>query len=1625
MLDIQPGENPFAQKEIESGVNPFEIPEGQNPFEESPGVLHTIKDYGLAGLDVGANLATGIISPLYGVGNMISKPIQNLVEGKPQTDSEENFLEGMSAATWHPRTELGQEFTEKVTSPVMENLMAIAPMMGGMHPVIPRYAREGKFTPSVESEMVSKIPTENISKPSEAVLSMNDMKQVDSQIKGIMDTVTRLSDTGKFDESTVAVLQGLEERLNKLVEQKQQIQDIIDGKAETPNISGDLRKQTLIDQIKERNPTRAKQLGEPSPEDIAKIDETLNKQPIPESTLEPKEEVPITIPEVVERKTTPTEVALQKITEAKDMTPDELNERIQRTQGHINLLGDNEKASSLRENLVAELSAYDDIKAGREPDMSWFEGTKPVEEAVESINIEPPTPKLESIDEILLHNGDVAKDFSDNLHLFDKDKVSNTYFDKRFNLTQDGKTLRKITQHFIDTVGLNKDNIYIVFDDVMANKGSRDILADANHYGNDSVIRLNSTRIAESVPKLDYEGVDFKGLTGGRLENAKKTYMHVRVAAHEIGHVLFNKYMKSAIKSPEHLDALVKKFEDYKKNNKAEPVSMFDFRRGAVKVDKVNGTLKMNPTASILQNQQSFHEFFAEQVTKVLTHEHVLGSFSKGVSKTFSKLIDASVELLRKAGIDVKRSNFASKLVNDIISANKKSIQETGETIFESMERRNNDRVLQGGEPKLFQNKTLEDVLDTARDRGMLLKDNPFMGLDLKDIPTISVRLVQALSDGTAVLSRKFFGKMNQSEFNMKDPHVTNAYWKMKAHDIKAEEIVNKLWYGESQPKDIKWFQSFSKVKNADSPYVVLSKSTPIDKYVLHDLFQKGFDEGISYEENLSKNGQHLTPDQVKYYNTLSKLFDDMYKESVKIQEGLDKKHILPQRTGWYPSTRSGKYAVSVNYGDIVSHVQNFQTRLQAEKFKEQMEREGFKHHIVSEAMDMSDQQFQPNAEMADIISNILAQKLPSAKNLIEKETQRLLDSMATRGGKLGQHHEYRLNISGYKGSEFYKTPEELGRSFGEAIEQSIAEKGMQIKQLLYKTDFDPLLNNDQFKQEKPNSHAVIQQMYDSSLGRNKNVFSSVGKQIDYITDLAANRVMESINGSGKMSDISTVKLTENTIKEAFYFLKMMPKLTFSIIGQFLTVPAGTVSHMSYGGHGLMAYKSFSKGILKLVSGDKDLWNSIKDVSQRTNTFEPQFIESMSLKDASHPVYKGIKDWLLLQAPGKASEAASRVGTYAILRTHYMDLGMSTKVAEKMAIDGVGKILNLYDRANSAPIFDHTGAIGDVMKPLQGFGQNMLGKVLAMGKHVSPTDYKTWGPLVNFTLLTIASTGVMGLPFIQEYEQFRRWANKTFNDFTLPSILDIFAKDGSFLDRMVEMNETNRAIAMYGLPSASGFDLSSSARSNETLPSLILGIMAGWEDPNKTAPIFEWATQVPGAAVTMGRAVAGNAGVADTAKAIDVLAPAGHLGYGIKEVAGVNKTNVLGKETNQKIVGKEAQANGERTKTDIAAGILGTKTTKQRYQDAVDFQVAEDEKNLTAKKDRLGVRFSETGDVRYVKQMAELGMTKKEIEDKIGLEVYNRVIPQEIRLMINKNGKMQKGRGVRAAQGLFNFKGNE
>ena len=61
-----------------------------------------------------------------------------------------------------------------------------------------------------------------------------------------------------------------------------------------------------------------------------------------------------------------------------NMERGELGDRILDTQDKLDAIPDTPENSSIRENLAAEIKAYESIQKGEQPDLSWFEGKEAV-----------------------------------------------------------------------------------------------------------------------------------------------------------------------------------------------------------------------------------------------------------------------------------------------------------------------------------------------------------------------------------------------------------------------------------------------------------------------------------------------------------------------------------------------------------------------------------------------------------------------------------------------------------------------------------------------------------------------------------------------------------------------------------------------------------------------------------------------------------------------------------------------------------------------------------------------------------------------------------------------------------------------------------------------------------------------------------------------------------------------------------------------------------------------------------------------------------------------------------------------------------------------------------------------
>ena len=175
----------------------------------------------------------------------------------------------------------------------------------------------------------------------------------------------------------------------------------------------------------------------------------------------------------------------------------------------------------------------------------------------------------------------------------------------------------------------------------------------------------------------------------------------------------------------------------------------------------------------------------------------------------------------------------------------------------------------------------------------------------------------------------------------------------------------------------------------------------------------------------------------------------------------------------------------------------------------------------------------------------------------------------------------------------------------------------------------------------------------------------------------------------------SAYKHGSDVAMRVFYATKMMAKPLF-LLGQILYSPM-IIPELSKNYHGIQAIYSFGKASIKLLIGDKELWNHIKEISQEYNTIEAQFLESLNLEKHQANVSKakavmyGIEDYVLLGKPGKGLDSLSRLISYASAYTHYIDLGIPKARASEAARLAADRVMNMYDSVSSAPIFENLG----------------------------------------------------------------------------------------------------------------------------------------------------------------------------------------------------------------------------------------------------------------------------------------------------------------------------------------------
>jgi uncharacterized membrane-anchored protein YhcB (DUF1043 family)/5-hydroxyisourate hydrolase-like protein (transthyretin family) len=867
------------------------------------------------------------------------------------------------------------------------------------------------------------------------------------------------------------------------------------------------------------------------------------------------------------------------------------------------------------------------------------------------------------------------------------------------------------------------------------------------------------------------------------------------------------------------------------------------------------------------------------------------------------------------------------------------------------------------------------------------------------------------------LITRNYFGMNVLAKLYGHIPQVKSAYTHIRSAVEEAKKLENS-WLNDTNKVlagKMSFMDTMRNVADKASAKIAIIKTSDADMSVLHDLFHMGFTNRLDYATNLARNGQHLSPELTKTYNKLAELFKRMYDDTEALQSDLGKTHGKKYRDGWYPAKRDGVWSVEIGFNGTLGRVQTFPTKHAADMFREQIG--NTKHVTVSEAIDTRDgAPAQVNRPMAEIVGDKLAKDYPNLAKHVQESIDNLMREMEAKGGKLGQHHKYRTNVAGYRGTELFADAEKQGHSFKRGILGEVENFGANARGLMIKHNLDPIINDAQFKQDNPRGHAVVQTMYEKSMGRIDNAASKFDDGLFNITDKLTNTVMqEAFKTAFKGEEGSALGAVGNTLMPVFYASKVFAKATFGI-AQVLTT-SFVIPELAKGHNTPRAFYSFGKGLVNLVSHNKELMESIQRTSQEFGTFSPQVRESLNIERDSqldHSLAKKtgkfILDYPLLMKLGELGDSGSRVVAYAAAFTHFRDLGMPKAAAEAKAREVAGTTMTEYGTMGPGAVYDRMGAMGHGAKPLTTFATNQLGNFLHYAQLFSKGDT---GPILSYVAIAMMTGGALSLPLIADYEVLRQLAMK-FGNITMPSVMELLRTDNTFLDRLTNNpNFTIDSLLMGPLSGATGMDLTPSMRGNPTPLLIAAQIATGIEDFEKMYPIAASSLGMAAAIPKVMQSALGEAGVVDPTgvreggKAIDSLV-SGHVNYALKEALNKRQSKVAGEPTGMIARGSAGDAGIEDSPKARLASALGGRTTEQTYSDRFAYEQLLKDQNKQSQIKSASSMFTETLNPKYLNKMIDLGMTDKEIENKIGTEVYNKVVAGEIRAIRNKGGTINK-----------------
>jgi len=669
---------------------------------------------------------------------------------------------------------------------------------------------------------------------------------------------------------------------------------------------------------------------------------------------------------------------------------------------------------------------------------------------------------------------------------------------------------------------------------------------------------------------------------------------------------------------------------------------------------------------------------------------------------------------------------------------------------------------------------------------------------------------------------------------------------------------------------------SFKFVAQKTSFQVLAHKSSAKDFFDVSEVFLKG-ENRLDYESNLNTNGGHLTEHQKNLYRSIAKVYEDTWAAMNDFQQGMGKKHLIPNKLGYIAPIRKGDYAVTIKGGvdyargfspdeggltrsmDITdtSYTQRFFTLKEANEFINSFNAlpETARNGQVATKVEQVPQI--ENLFQLDLIQGMREAAIEAGadSSVIQRMDTMIKESME-KGGTIGSHHKKQMGfIDGGKGRELFASKKQQGDSFRESIVDYVKETTRQIEKAEVQTKVDDLIHRQEME-DFPRTRDFITDMKNYHLNSDPenplDAKSIKGLMDEWWTSLNHKLGRKGYHPQTHIYDSALGKATH-----AFYtsVLTSRPSFWVAQATAFTTSFRSLVRDQGL----LAAHTDVANGFSRFMKNDRELFNYFMWARENTSSLHPEFINDLTkfgLFENSPAWAQKMLGYITGETESAAMDSFSRALTSSFFLEHYIKKGLKgpelyTAVAKATDINMIQ-----YGKAFKAPIYSRLGIIGDLISPLSTFSHAQilnLANDLAAFKR-SPSYQSALPAMVTF-VTSLVMGGAIGVVGGAEIELLIHTTNYLLEqagvEHRIPTLWEtvlgspttaLFGKENKFVDRTLSHGIVSSSTLAV---SEEGFDVGSS---NRWRP-LVAEIITGDKNWASMVPVLPWAVDVGGALV--------------------------------------------------------------------------------------------------------------------------------------------------------------------------------